>query len=344
MKSNVLLFALLVTLSNSLMAKTITVSNNTNSPGQYTDIQTAINDAGTTTGDVIIVQGSPTGYPDITVSKSIKIYGAGSLPNTPTGTRSFVNIITISANNVTISGMQSSNINIQVGVAGSRIEFNALVGPINISGSNNIIINNRIPYINIVPSASNTLILNNVLGGIIGANATYTNVVIKNNIFRRLSDGSPLNIGYDNAGSGAFGFGTVNTSLSVYDNIFYKTSLGTISNSTFSNNIFTTITTGDVSANSNTNVNNVFGMTQPNGNNFDGSQSLPANYNLGATSGATVTSSDGTQVGVNGGNVTFAMRGEAPMPYIRPVFNVSPVIITSGGTLNVTVTATNSNQ
>jgi hypothetical protein len=84
MKSNVLLFALLVTLSNSLMAKTITVSNNTNSPGQYTDIQTAINDAGTTTGDVIIVQGSPTAYPNITVSKSIKIYGAGSFPNTPT--------------------------------------------------------------------------------------------------------------------------------------------------------------------------------------------------------------------------------------------------------------------
>jgi hypothetical protein len=241
--------------------------------------------------------------------------------------------------------MFCSAINVSGGVTGSRIEFNALTSVLALSGNNSIIINNRLSYIGIAAIASNTLILNNVLGGISGENATYTNVVIKNNIFRKGSD-AVIGIGYDAIGSVAFtNFSpTINTSLHVYDNIFYETSLGSISNSTFSNNIFTTITTGDVSANSNTNVNNVFGMAQPNGNNFDGSQSLPANYNLGATTGATVTSSDGTQVGVNGGNVTFALRGEAPMPYIRPVFNVSPVIITSGGTLNVTVTATNSNQ
>jgi hypothetical protein len=347
MKVKNFLLAILFLLSLSLSAKTITVSNNANSPGQFTDVQTAINDANTMAGDVIIIQGSPTTYNNFTVSKSIKIYGAGTYPNTPSGTRSVVSNLVISANNVTISGMHMSSISFgSTPVTGTRIEFNSINSEINMvsnSHSNTIIINNRVAVINMRSYNTNVLILNNVLGRFFNQNAggVFTNVVIKNNVFRTGSDAT-TNINYGNGD--AFEAWAGGSSLNVYDNVFYKPSLGFITNTTFSNNIFTTITTGTVSANSNTNVNNVFGMTQPHGNNFNGSQSEPANYDLGATTGATVTSSDGTQVGVNGGGITFAMRAEAPMPYIRPVFNVLPVIVQSGGTLNVTVTATNGNQ
>jgi hypothetical protein len=354
MKSNFLLFTLLILLSHSLLAKTITVSNNPNSPGQFTSIQTAIDDANTLSGDVIIVQGSGTSYGNFTVpnsKSSIKIYGAGAFPNTPSGASTRVDQIIIGANNITIAGMSCTSMvigNSSTGsVSGARIEFNIIKDYIALdqaNSTNTIIMNNRASYIAVKPSNANTLILNNVLGAFFGAYTlgTYTNFIIKNNVFRKGSDGSLVN--YESAGccDAFIGFNG-SSNLVVYDNIFYGNTLGNVSNSTFSNNIFTVITSASVSANSNTNTNNVFGMTQPHSN-FNGSQSNPTNYDLGTSTGATVPASDGTQVGVNGGGVTFAMRGESPMPYIRPVFNVGPVIIPSGGTLNVTANATNPNQ
>jgi hypothetical protein len=343
MKVKFLLCFLLPLFCANLVANTITVSNNANSPGQFTNIQSAINDAGTMAGDIILVQGSPTTYPDFTISKSVKIYGAGVYPATPSGTRSVINYITIAANNVTVSGIHGIGITVNTGITGSRIEYISMNGNSTINGGNSLVLNNRFSILTISTAASNTLILNNVLGGLYGNGTVFTNVIVKNNIFRRGSDAS-TGVNYNYYGDVAFiNFGT-SAGMQIWDNIFYKSNLGTIGTSTFSNNIFTTIITSAVSANGNTNVSNTYGMIQPNGNNFDGSESEPANYNLGASTGATVTASDGTQVGVNGGNITFAMKGEAPIPYIRNVFNVTPVIVPSGGTLNVTVTATNGNQ
>jgi hypothetical protein len=338
-----LLPLLFVTLCSNLIAKTITVSNNPSSPGQFTNVQTAINDAGTVNGDIILIQGSATNYPDITITKSLKIYGAGAYRSTPSNIASTIVTINVSANNVSISGMFFGVMNINAGVTGTKLEYSVCNNVLHINSSNNIIVNNRLPYIRLTNLCSNTLILNNVLGYISDytGSTIFSNIIIKNNIFR---GGNDVTTGTNYGSATAFeGFGTM-AALQIYDNIFYKTGLGTIGNSSFSNNIFTTITTATVSANNNTNINNVFGMTQPNGNTFDGTQSNPTTYNLGATTGATVTASDGTQVGVNGGGITFAMRSESPIPYIRPGFNITPLIVGSGGTLNISVTATNGNQ
>jgi hypothetical protein len=333
-----LLSILCVTLCSSLMAATFTVSNNPNSPGQYTTISAAL--AAASNGDVILVQGSATNYDGVSVDKSVKIYGAGVIPNTPSSLKSVIPTIYINANNVTISGIRSTNVYINyVYTSNTRLEYNAFSFLL-ISGINSTIINNRIGGI-YLSNTSNTIILNNVLGNIVGSSQSYTNVIVKNNIFRSGNE-TTLDLNYDYNpywGNMTSHFQSLaNAGLLLSDNVFYKASLGNITNSSFSKNVFTTI--ANVTGN-NDNA-NTFGASGIH-TNFDGSQLLPTDYNL-STTGLAYSSSDGTQVGVNGGGFTFAMRGEAPIPYLRSPFNVAEVVVTSGGTLNVTVNATNGNQ
>jgi hypothetical protein len=336
-----LLSILCVTLCSSLMATTFTVSNNPNSPGQYTTITAALA-AAAATGDIILVQGSATAYDDINITKSVKIYGAGVIPNTPSLLYSFIPNMTINASNITISGIRGSSVTVNSSAIGTRIEYNAFnVANISESSSNTTVINNRIAALRLGGGANNILILNNVLGSMVGTNVSHTNVIVKNNIFRNGTETTlGLNYDYNNYYGGATSpfLNLTNAGLLISDNVFYKASLGNITLSSFSKNVFTTIP----NVTGNTDNANTFGASAVH-TNFDGFQALPTDYNLSAT-GLAYSSSDNTQVGVNGGGFTFAMRGEAPIPYLRSPFNVAEVVVTSGGTLNVTVNATNGNQ
>jgi hypothetical protein len=55
-----------------------TVSNNANSPGQFTDMQAAID--ASTNGDTIYVHGSPTTYGNIYLNRSLTVIGPGYNP------------------------------------------------------------------------------------------------------------------------------------------------------------------------------------------------------------------------------------------------------------------------
>lgn len=68
--------AIFVALTSGVFAIVRTVSNNTNSPGQYTSLQAAV-DASGITGDTIMVAGSPTSYGQVTIAKRLVIVGAG---------------------------------------------------------------------------------------------------------------------------------------------------------------------------------------------------------------------------------------------------------------------------
>lgn len=57
------------------IAQVLTVSNTTNSPGQFTNLQDAIDAANS--GDTIYVHGSPTNYGTVTVNKRLTIIGPG---------------------------------------------------------------------------------------------------------------------------------------------------------------------------------------------------------------------------------------------------------------------------
>lgn len=71
-----LLIVLFAVLTTSAFAIVRTVSNNTNSPGQYTSLQAAI-DASGLTGDTIMVAGSSTSYGTAIIAKMLVIVGAG---------------------------------------------------------------------------------------------------------------------------------------------------------------------------------------------------------------------------------------------------------------------------
>lgn len=76
-----LLSTLLVFAFMTGKAAIITVSNNSNIPGQYTNLQTAINAANT--NDTLYVIGSTTDYGSITINKKLTIIGSGMFPNNP---------------------------------------------------------------------------------------------------------------------------------------------------------------------------------------------------------------------------------------------------------------------
>ena len=63
----------------TVSAAIITVSNNPNIPGQYSNLQTAIDAAAP--DDTLYVQGSVTSYGDVTITKKLNIIGSGMLPD-----------------------------------------------------------------------------------------------------------------------------------------------------------------------------------------------------------------------------------------------------------------------
>src|SRR5205814_159888 len=64
--------------AGSAWATVTTVSNNANSPGQFTDLQAAIDAA--SNGDTLYVHGSPTTYGTITLNRSLTLIGTGYNP------------------------------------------------------------------------------------------------------------------------------------------------------------------------------------------------------------------------------------------------------------------------
>lgn len=93
-----LLAAIFALIALNSQATTWTVSNNPNSPGQFTSLQAAIDSAGFY--DTIMVAGSATSYGDITVDKPLVLVGAGY--NNPYGANTTVNIMTLKRVNIHI--------------------------------------------------------------------------------------------------------------------------------------------------------------------------------------------------------------------------------------------------
>lgn len=106
MKKLLLLLSILGT-ALTTKADVLTVSNNPNSPGQYTDFQTAID--ASSPNDTILVQGSATSYGSVSLTWPLTLIGAGY--NNPYGENTKVSYIylkrtntSIGANDTKISG------------------------------------------------------------------------------------------------------------------------------------------------------------------------------------------------------------------------------------------------
>jgi hypothetical protein len=79
MRSILLSGVLMLSTAASSHATVRTVSNNPNSPGQYTNLNTCL--AACANNDTVYVHGSATSYGIINLEKPITLIGAGALPN-----------------------------------------------------------------------------------------------------------------------------------------------------------------------------------------------------------------------------------------------------------------------
>jgi len=99
----ILLLALMGALAPGAQAGVKTVSNNAASPGQYTDLQVAIDAA--SPNDTIMVAGSGTSYGTITFGKPLVLVGAGH--NNPYGSNATVDYMTLTRQNQYVSASGS---------------------------------------------------------------------------------------------------------------------------------------------------------------------------------------------------------------------------------------------
>lgn len=102
---SLLLLAMFVAMASGVAAAVLTVSNNPGSPGQYTNLQTAIDAAGF--NDTIMVSGSATSYGTITFGKPIVLVGAG-----------YNNLY---GNNTSVSSMTLTRQNLYISASGSKV-------------------------------------------------------------------------------------------------------------------------------------------------------------------------------------------------------------------------------
>ena len=118
-----LLFSLLFLAAFAVQATQITVSSDPNRVAQYTNVQSAIDDA--TDGDTLLIYGSPSSYGDIVINqKSLVLIGEGYNSNlsliTSFGTVGIGRFDSNnSANGTTLLGLRISNLSINANWSGS---------------------------------------------------------------------------------------------------------------------------------------------------------------------------------------------------------------------------------
>jgi len=325
-KQIIFLTAMMLVLVYSINADIWTVSNNPHSPGQYTDLQAAIDNA--SPEDTILVSGSQTPYGAISVYKKLTIIGPGWVPLSEFG---FVATIDNGINFDTVANPNSSP-------SGSKI-MGLVINSIGLNdpGINNIIIErNKIGNIffnydeisdcsiiqnlingNILISYnSNLLISNNIISGQYSTfhHSNEPTVMISNNLFFR----SPSS--YDYISHATFS-----------NNIFLKCPGPAIQYSFFYNNITYAIgyTCDDLPFGTNIGSGNL-NNTDPefiNGNtsNYD----PDGNYRLGPTSPGKNAGTDGTDIGIYGGPYPFVDGGIPPIPQILLMHVSNPVPLNS---------------
>jgi hypothetical protein len=342
--------------SITAFATTRTVSNNPNIPAQYSNLQTAIDDSAP--GDTLLVHGSPNSYGNVTILKSMVINGPGYRPQGQNQLLASINSMTVRAdaagnvNNLVLNGL---NINALDPHGGSgcgqgfavkiRME-RCVLGTLNprfvaqgantselvaeqciftstISGSSNVCSG---------PGLASILVTNCIFLGTFSYTNELSNGVVSNCLF--IGGASRLSA-------------VQNTIFS--NNVFYGTLLSDANGAKTGCTFNTNLTNG---TNNNTlsfgasltsgtleNVDPLFINAQPpgNGQNYSTLFTPGQNFNPQAGSPLSAAGTDGTDIGLTGGNAAFdyLLKGIARGPWMTSLI-ISNATLPENGTLQVT--------
>lgn len=330
-------------------ATVITVDNNGNAPsGVYTSLSTAIADA--TAGDTLLIIPSSSTYGNMNVTKALTIIGVGFNPDMEIPFTSRV-----------------TNTTIYTAASGTKLIGLEITGALTIGNSagsltNVVIENNRINYITHsgISSLTNVLIRQNVIQVASTFTPTITltvsnqaNIIVSNNIFS--STGNNVNyrgpyvlnggVTFDHnvhlGGSSMFAYYqlvnclvtnniyvTLNPSSQVSStNVFYKNNLS-------NGYAFGSITGTNLSFDSNIDTTDPTFVNMPlNTITYD----YTLDPNLSGGSAGESASTDGTNLGVDGGTSPFKLSGSV-LPVVRR-FDL-PSNIVEGTDANATIEVT----
>ncbi len=369
------LFAISFTALNTF-ATIRTVSNNVNSPGQYTDLQAAITAAAN--NDTIYIHRSDVDYGNVTINKTLTLIGEGALPNKQVqlSTSSTVQIQNITLTyaafpaTTTGSGSKFYGLNVQYiyinlvsssggGISNLIFNRNKIAGiMLGSTHSNLILTQNNISYIGQSSGAAgafvNSVISNNIISTcqpLTGITASGSNNIISNNIFQNTfwARGAVVsnNIFYNSASSGTINVSTYSCTFT--NNLFYA---------------FTPVVSTNIISGTNTGTGNLFNVdpqfttaalcsdvynytyTAPTAGPF-------ADFHLLSSSPGVNYGTDGTNIGIYGGNypwidgsTTDSRFRYYPMTSQVPQMiqmNITNPTLPVNGTLNVNFNAKTQN-
>ena len=364
------LFAISFTALNTF-ATIRTVSNNVNSPGQYTDLQAAITAA--VSNDTIYIHRSDLNYGTVTIDKPLTMIGEGALPNKQ------IQLSTNVSYNVQIQTINLSYGTFPITTNASGSKFYGLsVVSLNINansfgaGINNLVFNrNKIIVMYLSSTHSNVILTqNNIssLSGTSGSSGALINSVISNNLissFNPITSQGSNNIISNNIFQNTF---TARGAV-VSNNIFYYTGTMSISTilCTFSNNLFygtNPVVGTSIISGTNTGTGNLFNVdpqfTTPSSVSIvlDYTYTNPtvgpfADFHLLSSSLGVNYGTDGTSIGIYGGNYSWIDGSTTdsryryfPMPNQVPhmiQMDISNPSLPINGTLNVNFNAKTQN-
>ncbi|MFN8286271.1 MAG: hypothetical protein U0V74_05930 [Chitinophagales bacterium] len=330
MKKNQLILALgLILACTQAFANILTVSNNVNSPGQFTTFAAAHGAA--SNGDTIYISGSPFNYGTIAISKQLTVIGTGHNPQKQSPLVSFCDYVQFYAgsNGSKLIGLQvyqissnSDNVD-NIGIYSCKITYRLVFQ--NYYSSNWTIDGNVFVY----------------TGSCVEGTCYLDGITFRNDIF----NGQFVNFGncqsnYHYIDHCVFlysGNPFANDYIFYVNNsiFYYNGNVGSgMNSSTWSNNISYNCSNNNFPNGTNqVNVNPGF-VNVPLSNT---QYSYSHDYRITNGAAGDNTASDGTDLGVYGGFGDFDRDGLPRIPYIKQFDINGSNVVAPGGTLNVTI-------
>ncbi len=321
--------------SSKINATVHTVNNGVLTGGHFTDLQTAIDSANV--GDTLYVHGSPNSYGATTLNKRLTLIGSGyNVTGTPNNFSTLVSSLTVDsllyfsgATGSKIIGLDIQNLSYgYISGVGSYFTSNLYISRCKIGSLyvfENSVLENSIITSTVYLSATSAIIRNNIIASVSGQVSNSSGVIFDHNIFNGTA---PSSLSYALFSNNVFFFSGSTSNWSSINNCVFNKNLS-------SDNVAVTLPFGTNSGSGN--ISTVMPSFQFN-NTLTASSTSPwqNNWTLKPTSGGKNAATDGTDIGIYGGN--YPMKNLTGVSNLIPqmtLMNINNSSIPLNGTLNV---------